>query len=101
LAVKHLLDVNAGVIDSDFTGNVTVVLHNHGEAPFQITPGDRIAQMILFPNQAPTVQEVSTVTETNQGDQGFGSTGSNIIRHIDVGAGDIMPMVHPDVTNDL
>src|SRR5688572_10434779 len=45
LAVRHNIDVFAGVIDPDYTGEVRVCLYNHGKQPFTITSGDRIAQL--------------------------------------------------------
>jgi deoxyuridine 5'-triphosphate nucleotidohydrolase len=47
LAAKHMIDVGAGVIDSDYRGEIKVVLFNHGLEDFKITAGDRIAQLIL------------------------------------------------------
>ena len=47
LAVKHCINVGAGVIDPDYTGEIKVVLFNHGEADFEIKKGDRIAQLVL------------------------------------------------------
>jgi dUTP pyrophosphatase len=47
LAVKHGIQVGAGVIDPDYTGEVKVVLFNHGEKDFEVKKGDRIAQLVL------------------------------------------------------
>jgi dUTP pyrophosphatase len=79
LAVKHGLNVGAGVIDPDYTGEIRVVLFNHDEhTPFIIRPGYRIAQLIL--EQAVDVTSVNEVFDsgvvTARGDGGFGSTGS-------------------------
>lgn len=76
LAVKHGLDVLAGVIDPDYTGEIKVVLHNlDASQPFVIRPGYRIAQLIL--ERFETVDVVETVSEntTERGNAGFGSTG--------------------------
>lgn len=57
LALKHGIDVGAGVIDNDYTGVLGVVLFNHNDAPFEIKWGDRIAQLILEVNMHADVQE--------------------------------------------
>lgn len=76
LAVKHGLDVGAGVVDPDYTGELKVVLFNHDDhQTFIIRPGYRIAQLIVEPFQAPDVEEVEDIAETERGDGGFGSTG--------------------------
>ena len=80
LAVKHGLDVLAGVIDSDYTGEVKVVLQNLDPVqPFVIRPGYRIAQLILEQCVTPEVHEVPSectgLAETARGAGGFGSTG--------------------------
>jgi len=79
LAVKHGLNILAGVVDPDYTGEVKVVLHNTDERqPFIIRPGYRIAQLILENFTIVHVNEVPTeCTEINtgRGGAGFGSTG--------------------------
>ena len=75
LSVKHGLNVGAGVVDPDYTGEVKVVLFNHDKAAFVIKPGYRIAQLICERCECPDVEEVEVVTETERGDEGFGSTG--------------------------
>ncbi|KAL7438815.1 hypothetical protein ACHAXH_005146, partial [Discostella pseudostelligera] len=75
LAVKHMIDCGAGVVDADYRGNVGVVLFNFGPHDFEINVGDRIAQLILEQiSMAPAVQ-VEELTETSRGEGGFGSTG--------------------------
>jgi dUTP pyrophosphatase len=59
MAVKHLTDIKAGVIDSDFTGNVTVVLHNHGNETLTLNKGDRIAQFLILPIHTPPCIQVN------------------------------------------
>lgn len=76
LAAKHGIDVLAGVIDPSFTGEVIVLLVNHGDQPFRIEPGDRIAQLILERCELPRVIEVEALEETERGGAGFGSTGA-------------------------
>jgi dUTP pyrophosphatase len=75
LAVKHGIQVGAGVIDSDYTGEVRVVLFNHGDRDFEVKKGDRIAQLILEKCETPDVQEIGVLKETDRGAGGFGSTG--------------------------
>ena len=75
LAVKHGIQVGAGVIDPDYTGEVKVVLFNHGEKDFEVKKGDRIAQLILEKCETPLIEEISIVEDTERGSGGFGSTG--------------------------
>ena len=75
LALKHGIDVGAGVIDGDFRGNVMVLLFNLGAFDFHVRCGDRIAQLILEKFSAATPLEQSTLEETERGSGGFGSTG--------------------------
>jgi len=75
LAVKHFIDVGAGVIDEDYRGPVGVVLFNFGEKEFEIKKGDRIAQLILEKIITPEVEEVADLDVTKRGEGGFGSTG--------------------------
>lgn len=75
MAVRQGVDTLAGVIDSDYTGEVKAVLINHGMDRVQIRAGDRIAQLVIVPClQAPTV-EVDELETTERGCGGFGSTG--------------------------
>ena len=75
LAVKHGIQVGAGVIDPDYTGEIKVVLFNHGDKDFEVKKGDRIAQLILERCETPEVEEVGEVKDTERGSKGFGSTG--------------------------
>lgn len=76
LALKKGIDVGAGVIDADYRGNVGVVLFNHGDEPFEIKRGDRIAQLILERIVTPDVELVDDLDATERGAGGFGSTGT-------------------------
>ena len=76
LAVKHCINVGAGVIDPDYTGEIKVVLFNHGENDFEIKKGDRIAQLILERCDTPMIKEIGLLEETLRGEDGFGSTGN-------------------------
>jgi len=77
LAAKHGVTVlNApGTIDADYRGEVKVALINHGDEPFAVTRGMRIAQLVVAPVTAVTVSEVPELDETTRGSGGFGSTG--------------------------
>jgi dUTP pyrophosphatase len=77
LALKHHLDVGAGVIDPDYRGPVGVVLFNHSEKDYKIEVGDRVAQLILEMAKVVQVEEVQTLPETERGTSGYGSTGVN------------------------
>lgn len=75
LAVRHSIDVGAGVIDRDFRGPLDVVLINNGKQDFEIHKGDRIAQLVLEKNLETNVQYVDDLDQTERGADGFGSTG--------------------------
>ena len=77
LAAKRHIDVGAGVVDADYTGNVGVVLFNHADEEFAIEKGDRIAQLICEKVAYPDLEEVDSVEDTERGQGGFGSTGVN------------------------
>lgn len=64
-----------GVIDSDYRGEITVVLHNHGSEAQTISSGERIAQLIITPVLTPAYTETDRLSETLRGTGGFGSTG--------------------------
>ena len=77
LAVKNNVTVlnTPGTIDSDYRGEIKVVIFNHGNLDFNINNGDRIAQMILSPVIKMDLEEVNDLPETIRGKGGFGSTG--------------------------
>lgn len=64
-----------GVIDSDYRGEIRVVLHNHGKIAQQIEPGERIAQFLITPVLTPVYEEIDCLSDTDRGQGGFGSTG--------------------------
>ena len=73
---KGLAPANkVGVIDSDYRGPVTVVLHNHGAADQTISHGERIAQMVITPVLTPAYEVADNLSDTGRGQGGFGSTG--------------------------
>jgi dUTP pyrophosphatase len=79
LALKHGISVpnTPGTIDSDYRGELKVILINHGPEPFPIHRGDRIAQLVLAPVTSAEWDEVAELDETGRGAGGFGSTGGH------------------------
>ena len=77
LGIKHgIAPANCvGVIDSDYRGEILVGLQNSGDTDFTIQPGERIAQLAVMPVALPDMLEVETLTDTERGTGGFGSTG--------------------------
>jgi dUTP pyrophosphatase len=77
LALKHGVTClnTPGTIDSDYRGEVKVILANLGDTPFVIRRGDRIAQLVPAPVLTATLEEVENLDETRRGAGGFGSTG--------------------------
>jgi dUTP pyrophosphatase len=65
-----------GVIDSDYRGQIIVVLHNHGSQPQTVENGERIAQMVITPVLTPPYVEAEELTDSDRGTGGFGSTGT-------------------------
>lgn len=64
-----------GTVDSDYRGEVKVVLINHGVESYTVEPGERIAQLLFFPYLPVKLQPVPVLTNTKRGEGGFGSTG--------------------------
>lgn len=79
LALKHGISVlnTPGTIDSDYRGELKVILINHGHEPFTIARGDRVAQLVLAPVTRGVWQEVEELEQTARGAGGFGSTGGH------------------------
>ena len=77
LAAKHGVTVlnSPGTVDSDYRGEVAVILINHGAAPFAIARGDRIAQAVIAAAPQADLVEVASLDDTERGSGGFGSTG--------------------------
>ena len=77
LAAKHGVTVlnSPGTIDEGYRGEVCVILVNHGQAPFMIEPGMKIAQMVVKPVIRVEVEEAAELSDTSRGTGGFGSTG--------------------------
>ena len=77
LAAKSNISVlnTPGTIDSDYRGEIKVIIYNHGSENFIVNNNDRIAQMILAPILKMELQETDKLPETIRGEGGFGSTG--------------------------
>ena len=77
LAAKHGITVlnSPGTVDADYRGEINVLLINHGEAPFPIKRGERIAQMVIAPVIQAQPVAVTALSDTDRGSGGFGSTG--------------------------
>jgi dUTP pyrophosphatase len=77
LATKNNITVlnTPGTIDSDYRGEIKIILFNHGNLDFIINNKDRIAQMILMPVYKMEIEEVENLPQTLRGKRGFGSTG--------------------------
>ncbi|MGE3800907.1 MAG: dUTP diphosphatase [Candidatus Kapaibacterium sp.] len=79
LAMKHGISMvnNPGTVDEDYRGEIGVLLVNHGEAPFTIERGERIAQIVIARYERITWENVDELPESNRGSGGFGSTGKS------------------------
>ena len=79
LALKHGITVpnTPGTIDSDYRGELKVIMINHGAEPFPIARGDRVAQLVLAPVTQAAWDEVEELDATERGAGGFGSTGGH------------------------
>jgi len=101
LAWKHGLSVGAGVIDQDYSGDIWVLLFNHGNTTVTINKGDRVAQLIPEKYSNASLKEVNQIPTTEHRDMGFGSTGiadlysmdEDLVEiyAVDIGAIDLMP----------
>ncbi|GAM09983.1 deoxyuridine 5'-triphosphate nucleotidohydrolase [Geobacter sp. OR-1] len=77
LAIKHGITMlnSPGTIDADYRGEIGVIMINHGEEPFMVRSGERIAQMVIAPVVQASLIEVEELEETARGAGGFGHTG--------------------------
>lgn len=77
LAIQHGITLlnSPGTIDADYRGEIAVILINHGEAPFQIERGDRIAQLVFAAVVTCELISVEELPESGRGEGGFGSSG--------------------------
>ena len=78
LALEHGVTVlnSPGTVDSDYRGEVRILLVNHGESPFTVSRGDRIAQLLVAPVARARCVEGADLDATERGEGGFGSTGT-------------------------
>ena len=74
MASKHGIAVGGGVIDADYTGEIKVILRNHGDTSYEFKAGDRIAQLIVEKIQTHDAIEIDSLDDTGRGTQGFGSS---------------------------
>ena len=76
-AKRNLAPANkVGVIDSDYRGEIKVVLHNHGDTDQVVMSGERIAQLAIVPYLTAEFEECTSLSDTERGEGGFGSTGT-------------------------
>lgn len=76
-AKKHVTVLNSpGTVDSDYRGEIKVLLYNHGPSVYFVKQGDRIAQGVISAVPKVAIVEVDSLTETSRGSSGFGSTGT-------------------------
>jgi len=76
LAVKHHLKTMAGVIDSNYRGELLVILTNLGNEMYKVEKGSKIAQLVIKPVANPEIEEGEIEDETDRGEEGFGSSGN-------------------------
>ena len=83
LAAKHGVTVlnSPGTVDADYRGEINVLLINHGDAPFPIRRGERIAQMVIAPVVQAQLVPVASLSTTDRGSGGFGSTDATSIEY--------------------
>ena len=74
LAFRKKIQIDAGVIDPDYTGEIKVLLSNCSSKPFQVNQGDKITQIILKKADSVPIKEVKFLLRTNRGSKGFGSS---------------------------
>ena len=77
LAIRHGVTLlnSPGTLDADYRGEVAVILVNHGDEPFEVQHGDRIAQLVFAPVATATMIRAEVLSTSDRGDGGFGSTG--------------------------
>jgi dUTP pyrophosphatase len=77
LAIRHGISMvnSPGTIDADYRGEIRIILINHGDAPFPVQRGDRVAQLVVAPVLRAVWRACEALPDTARGDGGFGSTG--------------------------
>lgn len=78
LGFKHNLQPHLGVIDNGYRGDLAVKLYNFSDNGYIVQPGDKIAQLVVYPLLQPTFEFAEEATETSRGDKGFGSSDGKI-----------------------
>eukprot|EP00960_Hanusia_phi_P074852 768332-Hanusia_phi.AAC.1 len=75
LSFKYGIESGSGVIDSDYRGEIKVLLYNHSDEDYIVKKGDRIAQMAFMKIELPDLEQVNELSDTDRNNGGFGSTG--------------------------
>ena len=75
LARYRFIDIGGGVINSDFRGELIVIMFNHSNKPYEVKVNDRIAQIFFHRYETPTFVQCNKLSKTDRGKGGFGSTG--------------------------
>jgi dUTP pyrophosphatase len=75
MSFKNSIEVGAGVIDSDYRGEVKIHLYNYGELRVAINAGERIAQLLIIKHETPEFIQVDSLIQTDRAANGFGSSG--------------------------
>ena len=73
-AMQNHISIGAGVVDEDYTGNLSILVFNLSNSEFDIKAGDSVAQLICEKIALPTLIEVTSLTQTERGERGFGSS---------------------------
>jgi dUTP pyrophosphatase len=86
LAIKNGISVinSPGTVDSDYRGEIKVLLINHSKEVFNIKPGDRIAQLVVCKYEKAKLIQVQELSDTKRGEDGFGSTGTTFQEYMDL-----------------
>jgi len=101
LAYRKSIGIGGGVIDADYTGEVKLIMMNHGKKSYQVQEGDRIAQMIIEKIDTSDMMEVDNLQITDRGNKGFGSTDLSPKRTVAVKqVQPIMCQLHADSTEN-
>ena len=75
LNVKHGVVSHGGTIDEPYRGSIVAKLYNHSDRDYWFVAGDKVVQLVIQPYIAPVLKVVDELTETDRGEQGFGSSG--------------------------
>ena len=75
LSFKHSILPHPGIIDSEYRGPAGILLYNHSNRDYLVSPGDKIAQFVVYKLHKPGMEETTEVEQTERGAKGFGSSG--------------------------